>query len=220
MVISKPSWLRSALDRLNWDVLTIRIRVGSAVERGINWVIGKLNNAITWANNAWVRAGVAWDKALEVGKDLGKTINREIDKVLARITTWWDDLGDWWETKKTDIGDWIDERKDWLLDRIEDVQGSLDKLGIKWDNFWTATWPQLLKDFGALGVRVGNFFTTVLPGLATLTNLYQAFNDFRLEWSSLFDFWGSFWREVMEFFNDPWEWLLSRFTNWFLGPEV
>ncbi|MBA7593036.1 hypothetical protein ES708_35246 [subsurface metagenome] len=219
MAISKPSWLRRALDKLNWDILNWKVYVGDTIEEGIDWTVGKINDALTWANNAWVRAGVAWDKAVEVGKDAWSDLCKEATKIWNNIDTWWDDLGDWWEAKKTDIGDWIDERKEWLLDRIDDVREDLEKLGDTWDNFWQDTWPQLLKDFGALGVTVGNFFTTILPGLATLTNLYQAFDDFRLDWQTLFDFWGSFWKDVMEFFIDPLEWLLGRFTDWFLGPE-
>lgn len=219
MAISKPSWLRTWLDRLNWDIFTWRIYVGDAVEGALDWALEWINNAVTWANNAWVRAGVAWDKALEVGKEAWANLCKETTRIWNYLETWWYNLGGWWETRKPIIQGWIDTALGILGDRIDDVKRDLASLSVTWDSFWRSTWPQLLKDLGALGVKVGNFFTVTLPTLASKLDVGKAFDNFRLEWRDLFNFWGSLGREVMEFFTDPLEWLLGKFTDWFLGPE-
>lgn len=144
MAISKPSWLRSWLNRLNWDIFTWRVYVGDAVEDAIDWALDWINWAIARADAAWSRAGVAIDKAIELFKDLGKTIDREIDKVLARITTWWYELGQWWETRKPIIQGWIDAALGFLSDRIDDVKKSLQRLDVAWDSFRRDTLPGLL----------------------------------------------------------------------------
>ncbi|GAI79073.1 unnamed protein product, partial [marine sediment metagenome] len=135
MAISKPSWLRTWLDRLNWDIFTWKVYVGDAVERALDWALDWINWAIARGEAAWSRAGVAIDKAIELAKDLGKTIDREIDKILARITTWGDNLGNWWETKKEWIRDRIDLAREKLEDLIDDVERGFASLDAAWDSF-------------------------------------------------------------------------------------
>lgn len=215
MAIRKPSWLRSWLNKLNWDIFSWKVYVGDAIEDGIDWAIDWINWGIGQAVIAYGKALEAWDKAVEIGKELGKTINREIDKVLARIATWWGDLDNWWSAKREWVKDRIAQARDTLEDRIDDVRGQLSSLLVAWDNFWENTWPQLLKDFGALGVKVGNFFTLTLPTLASKLDVGKAFDDFRLEWKDFFNFWGSLGREVMEFFTDPLQWVYDKLDEWF-----
>ncbi len=220
MAISKPSWLRSWLSNLNWEILTWRVYVGDAIEDAIDWAVDWINWAIYQAESAYAWARSAWDKALDVGRDLGALINREIQKVLNNIEAWWGDLGEWWEAKRQDILDWIDTAQDWLLDRVDDVRKGLASLGQTWDNFWENIWPQLLKDFNAWIVKVGEFFADILPGLASRFDITKAFDDFMLAWQDLFNFWVGFKTDLVAFLTDPLEWLWGKFTDWFLGPEV
>lgn len=210
MAIYKPSWLRSALSRLNWDIFTWKVYVGDAIESGIDWAIDWLNWAIYQGEQAWSKAVAAWDKAVEIGQNLLSTIYSEVGKLANRISTWWSDLGEWWTTRQPIIQGWIDVARGWLNDRLNWVQGGLDQLRQKWDNFWTSTWPQLLRDFNALVVQVGNFFTQTLPRLAEKLDITKAFNDFRLEWKDLFNFWSGFKDSIVAFFEDPEKWLLDK----------
>lgn len=210
MTISKPAWLRSLLDRLNWDILTWKVYVGDAVESGIDWALGWINWAIYQAGKAWDKAVAAWDKAVEVGKKAWNDLMKEADKLWAKIDTWWDDLGEWWTAKRRDIKDWIAAAKEGLLDLYNDLKKALGKLSSTWDNFWTSTWPQLLKDFNTLLVKVGSFFTQTLPRLAEKLDITKAFDTFRLEWRDLFNFWGEFKVELGKLLTDPEEWLLDK----------
>ena len=213
MAISKPSWLRSLLDRLNWDILTWKVYVGDAIESGIDWAIGWINWGIYQAEQAWAKAAAAWDKAVEVGRNAWNDLQLEASKLWNAISVWWDDLGDWWQAKKQWVIDRIALTSDWLRGLINDVTKSLQRLNATWDNFWTSIWPQLLRDFNALLVKVGNFFTQTLPRLAEKLDITKAFNDFRLEWKDLFNFWSGFKDTIVAFFEDPEEWLLKRIEN-------
>lgn len=210
MAISKPSWLRSWLDTLNWDILTWHVYVGDAVESGIDWAIDWINWGITQAESAWNKAVAAWDKAVDVFWDLTATINWEVSRLWDSIGDWWDDLGEWWSTKVTWVRGLVDAASDFLKGLIDDVKRGLASLSVAWDNFWTTTWPQLLSDFNSLLVDVGNFFTQVLPGLATFLDISRAFEDFRLEWKDLFNFWEGFKDTIVAFFEDPEKWLLDK----------
>lgn len=144
MAIRKPPWLRSWFDRLNWNIFTWRIYVGDAVERALDWAEDWINWAIARAEAAWSRAGVALYKAIDLAKELGRTIDREIDKVLARISTWWYDLGDWWETKKRWVRDLLLASSDFLEGLIDDVERGFASLDAAWDSFRRDTLPGLL----------------------------------------------------------------------------
>ena len=213
MAISKPSWLRSLLDRLNWDILTWKVYVGDAIESGIDWAIGWINWGIYQAEQAWAKAVAAWDKAVEVGRNAWNDLQLEASKLWSQIDTWWSKLGDWWAAKKQDILGWIDVAKGYALGLFTNLNAVFNQLRNTWDSFWQNTWPQLLKDFNALLVKVGNFFTQTLPRLAEKLDITKAFNDFRLEWKDLFNFWTGFKDTIVAFFEDPEEWLLKRIEN-------
>ena len=144
MTVSKPSWLRSWLDKLNFDIFTWKVYIGDAIERAIDWALGWINWGISQANLAWNNAVAAWNKAVEVSKELTTLINKSISKVYDKIDTWWDDLKEWWEGKRDLIRDWIDEAEQWLLDRIDDVKRGLASLTTSWDNFRRYTLPNLI----------------------------------------------------------------------------
>lgn len=219
MALIKPSWLRNLLSRLNWDIFTWKVYIGDAIEGAIDWVIDWLNYLIKLAQGAWDFIVTVRDWVVDLWNELVKFINKEVQKVWNSISTWLADLTEWWNAQVTTIRGWIDEAKGWLLDRINDVARNLNSLAARWDNFWTTTWQQLVRDFNSLVTNVSNFFTLTLPTLASKLFVGTAFNDFRLEWSTLFNFWGEFWRDVCDFFAEPFDWLLTKFTDWFLGPE-
>lgn len=144
MAISKPSWLRDWLLKLNWDILTWHVYVGDAIESGIDWVIDGLNEGIDRAQDAWDKAVQAWDKAVEVGKQAWKDLQKEADKLSARIDTWWDDLSDWWDAWWDDIRDWVTARLQPIKDWLTSLEKWVAKLDTWWDNFKTNTLPNLI----------------------------------------------------------------------------
>jgi len=214
-----PRW-RTTISSWRWVILVWTIDIGAILLGVIDTLLGWLNWLVTQTENAWNKAAEAWDKAVEIFRDLSDAINREADRLWNNIETWWDELGEWWQVKKQWVKGQIGEAGDTLKGLIDDAQKGLDKLGAAWDNFWATTWPQLLKDFNALLVKTGNFFSGILPGLATHEEVDKAIADERLTWKDLLDFFTSFSRAVVAFFTDPLDWLLEKFTDWFLGPEA
>ena len=219
MAISKPLWLRRWLDELNWDVLTWRIYVGDAIEAAIDWALTWINQAISWGELAYNFARIAWDKAVEVYEDLLALVTSEVDKLWARVNTLWDDIGEWWSARKDEILGWI-----------EAVISGLDDLRTAWDNFWTATWPELVGDLQQLRTNWDNFWTVTFPTLVDVSWLTEWWTGKAAEVGEMigtaiketepfWQGWSDFRESVSDFFADPMEWLLARFTDWFLGPE-
>ena len=219
MAIYKPSWLRSFLEWLDDTWPFSIVHLGSHIEDAFDWALDWINYAIRWAEYAFDKAVDAWYKAVSVGQQAWKDLQKEAGKLWAEIDTWWDDLGDWWSAKYQIVKEWVRALVGSVEDLIDDVKRGLASLSATWDNFWRNTWPQLVKDFNALLVQVGNFFTVILPGLASRLDVIGAINDFALKWKDLFDFWGGFSRSVIAFFLNPLDWLLETFYNWFLGKE-
>lgn len=197
MSIEKPEWLRSWLSNLNWDILTWQVYVGDAVENGIDWLLQWVDQAITWGHELYAAVVDLIEELKEIFDAIFKLIFEEAQKLWDSITSWWYDLGEWWATKVTEVKGWIDVATDWLSERVDWIESQLDKLSIAWDNFWEVTLPQL----------------------ASHLDITKALNAFRLEWVGLFNFWQEFAGQLVEFINDPIEWLWAKFTDWFLGRE-
>ncbi|KKK66018.1 hypothetical protein LCGC14_2968300, partial [marine sediment metagenome] len=97
--------------------------------------------------------------------------------------------------------------------------------------FWNITWPAWLAQFETLRASWDNFWVTIYPGLVSFAWLTTWWNERLADVAGLIDsaftiregLWDG-WQDVrgavLEFFSDPLEWLWSKFTDWFLGPEV
>jgi len=74
-----------------------------------------------------------------------------------------------------------------------------------WDQFWDKILEYLnvevLPGETAWEAWIRKIITSI-PGIAGVVN-----------------FWNIFWDDLNKFFNDPWDWLEAKFTDWFLGPE-
>lgn len=157
--------------------------------------------------------------------------------IRSKIRTWLDgieDLVDWWENWWTNIKGKVD---DWWEDTLDDVKGwiaaaveGLASLLAAWDTFWNDLWPTLTSLVDTIKAAWDAFIKDTLPNLLDLTFLTEWWNDRVKDVQDLIDtgfklrddFWKG-WQDirdtVLEFFDDPLEWLWARFTDWFLGPE-
>ena len=128
-------------------------------------------------------------------------------------------IDDWWEGIEATVKGWIDLG----------TQG-LNSLTVAWSNFWMITFPQWTRELSLLASQWGDFVSHKLPTLFDISTVGEwwrsrvlevaALIDTRLKESeSLWAGWQDFRGTVADFFSDPLEFLLSRFTDWFLGPE-
>lgn len=173
MALSKPSWLRSMLDRLNWDIFTWKVYVGDAIELGIDWALDWINWSIDQASRAYNKALEAISAVVELAGELRSRINAEIYLVLNRISTWGSILSDWWSARRQDVKDWIEAAKDLLKDLIDDAWIAIGQINVAWDNFRFNT----------------------LPGLVDFDNIRAWFGE---GFKSLSDWWAARWQQIRE----------------------
>ncbi len=131
----------------------------------------------------------------------------------------WDIVDSWWSTTSLTVQAWIDQAIYDVNTLGDQVVASLGDLRSSWEDFLTLTWPSMVADLGGLRVDFVNFLVNILPGLATWTGVNDLVESTMRSWFPFYDDLVIIWDDVAEFFTDPWEWLLSRFTDWFLGPE-
>ncbi len=147
---------------------------------------------------------------------------------LEDVVDWWDQ---WWVWVGQEIDDWWSATRLIVQGWIDTVEDALNDLRLEWDDFWNITWPAWTAQFETLRAGWDNFVNNVLPNLLDLTGLWAWWNDRIADITGLIDAaftlregWWAGWQDVrddvLEFFTDPLEWLWSRFTDWFLGPEV
>lgn len=185
MAIIKPTWLKTWLDRLHWDIFTWHIEVGAAIEDAIDWVIDWLNWLVETVYSLGDQIRDYWDSLYDFVVELSEKVNREINRLLNEIDAWWDDLAEWWQVKRAEVSSWIGIATRPLYDWVNELQISINEFNIRWDNFWTTTYPQLID-------------TTKLD--LSLRGLRQELEPFWEGWQDLKG-------KVAEFFADPEEWL-------------
>ena len=66
---------------------------------------------------------------------------------------------------------------------------------------------------------LSEFKASILPQLTTFADVDERIKEFQRTWQDLFNFYETFRNDIVAFFTDPLEFLLARFTDWFLGPE-
>jgi len=143
MAVYKPSWLRTWLNKLNWDILTWHIYVGDAIETGIDWTVDFINTALEWADAAYNWALAAWDKALETGRDLLTTINRQLQPLWDAIDAWRDRLSEWWFSTKDSVLAWINDARDYASDLFRQASTAIEGVAAWLDTFKRLTLPTL-----------------------------------------------------------------------------
>lgn len=158
--------------------------------------------------------------------------------IFTLLETWLDWAEDAWYWVRyafknvTDIvTDWWTGILPYVLDYIDSAVGGLADLATIWDNFWTVTWPEWISSFDSLKAEWDNFWTVTFPTLvsfawlttwwtSTMGDVLDLIDSAFTLRESLWTGWQEIRDQVLEFFNDPLEWLQVRFTDWFLGPEV
>lgn len=147
---------------------------------------------------------------------------------LEDVIDWWDR---WWVWVGQEIDDWWGYTKNIVQGWIDSATEGFSDLVVAWDTFWNITWPQWTGKLDTLKADWDIFWAVTFPTLVSFTWLTTWWTSTMVEVLNLIDtaftlresLWAG-WQEiraqVVEFFADPWEWLLAKFTDWFLGPEV
>ena len=174
----------------------------------LDWAADRIDEILSWTNI----------------RSLIRSWLYGIESALAWFRSWTTFVGQY-------IDDWWTGILPYILTYVDNAVGGLVDLAAIWDNFWTVSWPALLEDLEVIRENWSSFWSVTFPTLVSFTWLTTWWNSRLLEIqdlinTALLDLEGSLagWQEirdaVFEFFADPLEWLWTRFTNWFLGPEV
>jgi len=171
--------------------------------------------------------------------DVGVKVSGILDQgdIIGLLRTWLD-YAEWAWTWVRDAGANITGIiKDWWVERLSDIKGLIDiategfdDLRVAWDSFWNITFPEWTATLEILKDDIAFFFKWQFPELFNITTAEEWWKTKLKEVTDYVDTqlkllepllagWQELRDEVIEFFNDPWEWLWLKFTDWFLGPE-
>jgi hypothetical protein len=125
----------------------------------------------------------------------------------------------WWNTTQQTVLVWIDQAKQWALAQINNLAGALAEVQTWWNSF-----KDKIPSLNEIISWFTNWWANILSRLSSwwierLLDIKALFNSWTLELAPLLAGWQEIRDKVFEFFNDPLEWLLAEFTDWFLGKE-
>jgi len=126
----------------------------------------------------------------------------------------------WWNTTRLTVQGWIDEARQFLQDQVDQVSTLQSNLQEAWDDFssriptldevirWWNDWP------GNVRAEITTWWTSTMGEVQGLIDSSIS------TWFPFYDDLVSSWDDIKEFFTDPWGYLIGKFTDWFMGPEV
>ena len=192
-MLQKPQWLVDFLNALNWDIFTWHIYVGDTVENAIDWVIDIIDTIITWM----VQVGNWWEEFRQEVVDFFRLVPQWINEAWQFILNFWDTIGDiiatWWEAVYQTVKDWVNTIIDGVKDALKVVSDTLTQ--------WVTT--------------VENFFTSILPTLASKLDVADLIKNAFQPWRELLNFLVEIKNELVEFFTDPLQWAYNKMDEFF-----
>ncbi len=196
-MLQKPEWLATALGYLNWDIFTWHVYVGDTAENAIDWVLDGINTLITWAQ----QVGAWWEEfrqeVLDIFNLIPQWINEVWDYVLNLVDATRSIIATWWEATFEIVKEWVRALVDTVKDAVTVVNNALTWLTLQWDNFTTSILPTLASRFD-----VREIVQTILTPLLSIFNFLESVKG-----------------DLIDFFNDPVEYIWQRFSDWFFGGE-
>ena len=145
----------------------------------------------------------------------------ELDEILSwssirsMIRSWLykiEDALDWFLSwtywVRQEIREWWSSQLPYILDYIDSVVEGWEDFAANWDDFWNNIYPNLIS-FTWLTTWWNSKILDVQKLINTAFTLRESFWE---GWQEVRD-------KVTNFFADPLEWLLTQFTDWFLGKE-
>lgn len=193
--ILKPPSLESFLSKLKFTIINWDIDVGGPIEAAVDWLLGPINVVADWISSV-----IAWlEDLIQEIKDFISLAREKFNEITVFISNFFHNVGDtiteWWGGVIDTVKEWVNTAKEFVLDVVENLKKTVDKLDVAWDNFWTKTFPTLASKFD-------------------VSDMIQ--NAF-LEWKDVLNFVSIMRAEIMEFFSNPVEFVWNQFTDWFFG---
>jgi hypothetical protein len=154
--------------------------------------------------NLWVRAFIE-----KVGQFLNwEEIKAKLQDFLDMVANLWDWFEDKLEYVKGTISDWWEATRTTVLAWIATATQGLAGLLVAWDNFIKVTLPGLID-----ATWLAEWWK------ARLIDIDELIKSAFMPWRELLNTLESLKGDIGSFFTNPFDWLLERFTDWFLGKE-
>lgn len=128
-------------------------------------------------------------------------------------------IGAWWNTTQQTVLVWIENAKQWALAQVNSLAVTLAPVITGWNSLVSK-----IPSLNEILLWFTNWWANILSLLSSwwaerLLDIKALFNSWTLDLAPFWEGWQEIRDKVFDFFNDPLEWLWSRFTNWFLGAE-
>jgi len=172
-----------------------------------DWVAANIGEGLSWST--------IWDLIISYVPNLVE--------IRDWFYYWWEhvrgEIDTWWATTMVEVQGWISSAQNLLQTQlnslsswVSNIQAFIDELELDFPDVsailaWFTDWQ------GHIHTYIHTWWSSALLEVQSLIN--SAFIERESWWAG----WSEFRDQVAAFFTDPLEFIWSRFTDWFLGPE-
>jgi len=128
-------------------------------------------------------------------------------------------VAEWWLTVEAEVKDWIDEAIEGVQIFLDQVSATIVQLGENVDQLIDRI-PFIDEAQAWFTDPAGHIIDAVISwGAATIEGVQDLIDSEIKTWFPFYDDLAAIWGDIVTFFTDPWEYLVGKFTDWFLGSE-
>ena len=163
----------------------------------------KVNDALSAAGDAWDYAGEAYDRAWRAWDYARGWLRDKVYEALAAAGNVWGSVTDW--------------LKDKAIDAYNKAVWAFDQIGLA----VTAAAQDFYAWVKAIPAEISAFVDGVVADIgAVMTDIAQTLiNNALASIAGSINLVNFLFDDIQAFFTSPLDWLGSKFTDWFLGPE-
>lgn len=142
-----------------------------------------------------------------------------LEEIRDWFYNWWQNVTtaiiQWWHEAQIDVLNWIEEAVSGFQDLVDNLSNWLSVLQTEWDNF-KETIPNLTEIINWFQDWANSVWSIILNWWDdTISEVQELINSTLVEWSPFWEGWLEWKQEIINFFEDPLQWIYSKLDEFF-----
>lgn len=146
-----------------------------------------------------------------------------IESVISWFASWASNvtsvINSWWSSVKNTVKGWINDVEDYLWSLINNLSTSFTNLKVQVQTLLDKI-PTINEILAWFGDWWGKILANIISwGALTATQIDAVIGSWLKSYAPFWAGWQDVRDNVIGFLSNPLDWIMDKFTDWFLGPE-